>query len=63
MPWWSEWCSELAGLGVVDFESKSRVEPPEWISRVDRAAALDHRVIGARVLAGPFEPAAACDEP
>ncbi len=56
VPWWSEWCAELSKQGVVDLESKARVVLPEWITRVDRAAALDHRVIGARVLAGPFDP-------
>jgi len=55
VPWWSEWCAELAKLRVFDFESKARVVLPEWIARVDRAASLDHRVIGARVLAGPFD--------
>jgi SAM-dependent methyltransferase len=54
-PWWPTWCGALAAHGVNDFESKSRVVQPEWIARLDRAAALDHRVIGARVLAGPFE--------
>ena len=58
VPWWSEWCAELAPLGVVDLESKARVELPEWIARLDRAAGLDHRVIGARVLAGPLDPEA-----
>lgn len=58
VPWWPEWGTELARLGVADIESKARVEVPEWIARVDRAAGLDHRVIGARVLAGPLDPAA-----
>jgi SAM-dependent methyltransferase len=57
-PWWAEWCSALGAHGVVDFESKTRIVQPEWIARLDRAAALDHRVVGARVLAGPLEPAA-----
>jgi len=58
VPWWSEWCAELAKLGVVDLESKSRALLPEWITRIDNAAGLDHRVLGARVLAGPFDPEA-----
>ena len=58
VPWWPEWGTELGRLGVADIESKARVEVPEWIARVDRAAGLDHRVIGARVLAGPLDPAA-----
>ena len=62
VPWWSEWCAELSPFGVVDLESKARVALPEWISRVDRASGLDHRVIGARVLAGPFDPDD-CDDP
>jgi SAM-dependent methyltransferase len=56
-PWWAEWSAALGAHGVVDFESKSRIVQPEWIARLDRAAALDHRVIGARVLAGPLDPA------
>jgi hypothetical protein len=31
-----------------------RLVLPEWIARLDRATGLDHRVLGARVLAGPF---------
>jgi len=58
VPWWSEWCAELARLGVVDRESKARVALPEWITRVDRASGLDHRVVGARVLVGPLDPEA-----
>lgn len=58
VPWWSEWCTELARLGVVDRESKARVALPEWVAHVDRAAGLDHRVVGARVLVGPLDPEA-----
>ena len=55
-PWWPQWCAALGAHGVVDFESKQRIVQPEWIARLDRAAALDHRVNGARVLAGPLDP-------
>jgi len=56
-PWWREWADALAPLGVEEPRAKVRVALPEWIARLDRAAGLDHRVLGARVLAGPLEPA------
>lgn len=53
-PWWREWADALAPLGVEEPRHKLRVVLPEWIARLDRAAGLDHRVLGARVLAGPL---------
>jgi hypothetical protein len=32
---------------------KFSIERPDWIERLDDAAGLDHREIGARVLWGP----------
>lgn len=52
-PWWPEWADALAPLGVEEPRHKLRVVLPEWLGRLDRAAGLDHRVLGARVLAGP----------
>jgi SAM-dependent methyltransferase len=57
-PWWPAWRAALKPLGVADFECKAPVALPEWIARLDAASGLDHRVLGARALAGPFEPAA-----
>lgn len=60
-PWWPAWRAALKPLGVADFECKAPVALPEWIARLDAASGLDHRVLGARALAGPFEPAADAD--
>jgi SAM-dependent methyltransferase len=57
-PWWRAWAEALAPLGVEEPRFKVRLALPEWIARLDRAAGLDHRVLGARVLVGPLEPAA-----
>lgn len=57
VPWWRHWREALAPLGVEDFECKVPVALPEWIARLDKASGLDHRVLGARLLAGPLEPA------
>jgi len=56
-PWWREWADALAPLAVEEPRVKVRVALPEWIARLDRAAGLDHRVLGARVLVGPLDPA------
>ncbi|MDJ0868472.1 MAG: class I SAM-dependent methyltransferase [Myxococcota bacterium] len=56
-PWWRGWCEALAPHGVEPGQLKRRIAPPEWIARLDRAAGLDHRVLGARLLAGPLDPA------
>ena len=55
VPWWPAWRAALAPLGVADYECKAPVALPEWIARLDSASGLDHRVLGARALAGPFE--------
>jgi SAM-dependent methyltransferase len=53
-PWWREWADALAPLGIEEPRDKVQVALPEWIARLDRAAGLDHRVLGARVLLGPL---------
>lgn len=58
-PWWREWAGALAPHGVEEPRTKLRVALPEWIARLDRAAGLDHRVLGARVLVGPLDAPAA----
>ncbi len=53
-PWWDAWARALAPRGVASLQVKVRVALPEWVTRLDRAAGLDHRVLGARLLAGPL---------
>jgi SAM-dependent methyltransferase len=56
-PWWRSWARALTPLGVEEPRFKTRLALPEWIARLDRAAGLDHRILGARVLLGPLAPA------
>jgi hypothetical protein len=51
-PWWDEAAAALAP-GASSALMKWEIERPDWIERLDRAAGLDHREIGARVLWGP----------
>jgi SAM-dependent methyltransferase len=53
-PWWRDWARALAPLGIEEPRFKVRLALPEWIERLDRAAGLDHRILGARVLVGPL---------
>jgi len=55
-PWWKEWTERLSPRGVEEQIVKLRVALPEWLARLDKASGLDHQVLGARVLAGPFVP-------
>ncbi len=52
-PWWDDLALELAPAGARATLMKWEIERPEWIERLDTAAGLDHREIGARVLWGP----------
>jgi SAM-dependent methyltransferase len=52
-PWWPDAARALAAHGVESLEIKLSVDRPEWIARLDDAAGLDHREIGARILAAP----------
>jgi len=56
-PDWSAWAQALAARGVQEAAPKVRVALPAWLADLDRAAGLDHRVLGARLLAGPLLPA------
>lgn len=58
-PWWRAWAHGLTPVGVAEPRDKFPLALPDWIARLDKAASLDHRTLGARVLAGPLEPAAA----
>jgi SAM-dependent methyltransferase len=52
-PWWDEAAARLATAGVRATLFKRALERPAWIETLDAAAGLDHRTLGARVLAGP----------
>ncbi|MDJ0785691.1 MAG: class I SAM-dependent methyltransferase [Myxococcota bacterium] len=52
-PWWDATAEALAHRGVESAILKSTLERPAWIAKIDHAAGLDHREIGARVLFGP----------
>jgi SAM-dependent methyltransferase len=49
-PWWRDWERALAPAGVHARELKVRVELPLPLAKLDRAAGLDHRLLGARLL-------------
>ena len=54
-PWWDEAAAALAPAGAAEALMKWEIERPDWIERLDDAAGLDHREIGARVLWGPAQ--------
>jgi SAM-dependent methyltransferase len=51
--WWPAWRGPLKAMGLRCDTWKRSLARPEWISRLDRAAGLDHRVLGARAALGP----------
>jgi hypothetical protein len=52
-PWWDDFAAGLTPAGVESTLLRWTIERPDWIARLDAAAGLDHREIGARVLWGP----------
>ncbi|MCP3984314.1 MAG: hypothetical protein GY723_07985, partial [bacterium] len=50
-PWWDGACARLSTKGMRDGIFKTEVELPEPLRVLDRAAGLDHRMIGARWMA------------
>lgn len=52
-PWWDAWVERFAPLGAGAHLTRLAVERPAWVESLDRAARLDHRVIGARMLLAP----------
>jgi len=61
-PWWDDFAAALAPAGAESALLKWTCERPAWIERLDEAAGLDHREIGARVLWGPAAGAALTSE-
>jgi hypothetical protein len=51
-PWWDAAELRLGARGVVGGSVRWRATLPDWISRMDRAAGLDHAELGARVALG-----------
>ena len=52
-PWWEEVAGRLGRLGVAAHQVKVSVELPPLLRDLDRAAGLDHRLLGARALWRP----------
>lgn len=53
-PWWEDAASRLASAGVSSAVCKVAIRRPELVAELDRAAGLDHREVGARLLYGPI---------
>ncbi len=52
--WWPAWRGPLEALGLRCDTWKRPLARPEWVARLDGAAGLDHRVLGARAAFGPL---------
>jgi hypothetical protein len=52
-PWWREWEQAFAAMGGRADEWRFRVNLPDVVARLDRAAGLDHRELKARTLCIP----------
>ena len=52
-PWWDEWAAAFAAAGGRADEWRFRVALPEIVTRLDRAAGLDHREVTCRSLWRP----------
>jgi SAM-dependent methyltransferase len=52
-PWWEAWAAAFAGAGGRADEWRFRVALPEIVTRLDRAAGLDHREVTCRSLWRP----------
>ncbi len=52
-PWWKGWVERLGRERARDIVTRLNVLRPLWIEQLDRAAVLDHRIIGARLIFAP----------
>ena len=59
-PWWSGWSRAFKAAGGRDDDWRVPVQRPELITRLDKAARLDHRVLTGRSLWLPSQ-AARCE--
>jgi SAM-dependent methyltransferase len=62
-PWWDDAARALAPAGFAAELMKWEIERPDWITRLDDAAGLDHQEIGARVLWAPASAARSDAQP
>lgn len=62
-PFWPDWAEKLGHLGVADELIRVAIDRPPFIRDMDKAARLDHQVIGARVLVGGRKGAAVTPAP
>jgi hypothetical protein len=54
VPWWDELAARFTALGIASGSLRWRMQRPDWIARMDKAAGLDHRELGARIAVGPL---------
>ncbi len=52
VPWWDELAARFSALGLACGSVRWQMERPGWIADMDKAARLDHRELGCRVLFG-----------
>jgi predicted RNA methylase len=52
VPWWDEVAARFAARGCASGSVRWTMQRPEFVARMDKAAHLDHRELGARVLLG-----------
>jgi hypothetical protein len=50
VPWWPAWAKSFTDAGGRADEWRFKVELPETLSKLDKAAKLDHRVLSLRTL-------------
>ncbi len=51
-PWWNEWAELLADEGIGAELIRVVIQRPLFVADMDKAAGLDHQIIGARVMSG-----------
>ncbi len=56
VPWWDEAAERLEARGIRTGSVRWRMQRPEFVARMDKAARLDHSELGARIAAGPLGP-------
>ena len=54
VPWWDSAAARLNAHGVATGSLRWRMQRPEFVARMDKAARLDHSELGARIAVGPL---------
>jgi hypothetical protein len=52
VPWWDEVAARFAARGCASGSVRWTMQRPDFVARMDKAAHLDHRELGARILLG-----------